>query len=117
MPAAFSFLASARKFAHVFGATFGLRPAFLKSCLFQTNGMPIRYCGIAQSLPCHMFSAVLIQFFVSLAGTWWEIGPVPPAHAGDSVGSVAHCVAMSGPLFVWAAVVKAEVSVSVDWVT
>ena len=40
-----------------------------------------------------------------------------PAHAGVSVGSVAHCVAMSGPLFVCAAVVNAEVSVSVDWVT
>ena len=33
------------------------------------------------------------------------------------MGSVAHCVAMSGPLLVWAAVVNAEVSVSVDWMT
>ena len=69
MPAALSFLASARKSFQVFGATFGLRPAFLKSCLFQTNGMPIRYWGIAQSLPCHMFSDVLIQFCHSLFGT------------------------------------------------
>ena len=33
------------------------------------------------------------------------------------MGSVAHCVAMSGPLFVCDAVVNAEVSVSVDWMT
>ena len=37
-----------------------------------------------------------------------------PFQAGVSTGSVAHCVAMSGPLLVWAAVVNAEVSVSVD---
>ena len=40
-----------------------------------------------------------------------------PFHAGVNTGSVAHCVAMSGPLFVCAAVVKADVSVSVDCVT
>ena len=69
MPAALSFLASARNSAQVFGPLFGSRPAFLNSALFHTNGMPSRYCGIAHSLPPDMFSAVPIQFFVSLAGT------------------------------------------------
>src|SRR5262245_35366095 len=85
--------------------------------LFQRNGMPSRYCGIAHSLPSDMFSAVPIQFFVSLAGTKSEIGTDAPFQAGVSTGSVAHCVAMSGPLFVCAAVVNADVSVSVDCVT
>src|SRR6185437_11172384 len=45
------------------------------------------------------------------------MGTEDPFQAGVNTGSVAHCVAMSGPLFVCAAVVNAEVSVSVDCVT
>jgi hypothetical protein len=68
-PAALSFLASARNSVQVFGPFSGSSPAFLNIALFQTNGMPSRYCGIAQSLPPDMFSDVPIQFLVSLAGT------------------------------------------------
>src|SRR5712692_7648470 len=110
IPAAFSFFASARNSAQVSGPLLGFRPAFLNRALFQRNGMPSRYWGIAQSLPPDTFSAVPIQFLVSLAGTKSEIGTEAPFQAGVRTGRVAHCVAMSGPLLVCAAVVKADVS-------
>ena len=69
IPAAFSFFASARNSAQVFGPLLGFRPAFLNSALFQRNGIPSRYCGMAQSLPPDMFSPVPIQFLTSPAGT------------------------------------------------
>src|SRR4029450_6639129 len=67
-PAALSFLASARNSAHVFGPLFGFRPAFLNIALFQMNGMPSRYWGIAQIFPADLFSAVTIQLLISLSG-------------------------------------------------
>src|SRR3954447_1895355 len=42
------------------------------------------------------------------------MGTEAPVHAGVSTGSVAHCVAMSGPFLVCDAVLKAPISVSVD---
>src|SRR6266516_2332330 len=73
--------------------------------------------GIAQTLPELEFSLVPIQLRSSLFGTKSWIGTADPIHAGVRVGSVAHCIAMSGPLFVWAAVRKAPIRVSVAWTT
>src|ERR1700742_5074171 len=42
------------------------------------------------------------------------MGTEAPVQAGVSTGSVAHCVAMSGPFLVCDAVLKAPISVSVD---
>src|SRR5581483_212267 len=73
--------------------------------------------GIAQTLPAYVFSFVLSQCFSSSAGTRSLIGVTASDQTKLRTGPVAHCEAMSGPLFEAAAVWNALISVSVDWGT
>ena len=75
--------------------------------------MPIRYSGIAQTLPSYVFSDVFSQWLTSSGGTRSEIGVTAPPQTCVSTGPVAHCAPMSGPVLAAAAAWNVAMKVSV----
>ena len=83
------------KSGHVAGAV--VMPACASRDLLKTHGIPIRYSGIAQTLPSYVFSDVFSQCATSSGGTRSEIAVTAPPQTCVSTGPVAHWAPMSGP--------------------